>query len=588
MQILGSVNKPPKRLFERTFRYLGYSTSWSVGFFLFALYILAAISFLTDALQTANFNWLWLLVSGSAFLPPLAIGVLYRHLFLDKRQNESHPWLNLLVAGFAGSIRNLGVGLLSSWTGLDNSALWSFRAIGGFVLGTTIFTLWAFANGARIEYLSSLNRLTILQSELSTKRNQMSSNVASVNDGLQERTKRALIPQLDSIKELLTSTPSLEAVVDKLRFTIAEQIRPMMKEISDTQPKPFVPKNLRKFRRPSASLPEQFILHDKLRVTWSANIELVGLANWLMVLGSKNGLVDVALMFAIYWAVLGTFKLFLPKGKQFRRRTAIALTIVFALTASVADILYIYFLLDYSYLQFLMFTGFAIISGVIGPLVLMQVTVRNEKRTEIEKQITADLISIAKENSLFAQRLWVFRKRWLLILHGNVQSSLTAALTRLQNAKEVDPVLVELLKQDLGRAEAAVESNLHARVNLANGILELQEVWQGICDVNVTISERAKRALARSDDTAFCVNEILKEAVSNAVRHGDASEADVTIDRITDDVLHVEVVNNGSAPSKKSETSGIGSNLLDEVCLSWKLAADKKGTSLVAELPIRL
>lgn len=588
MQKLGSVGKPRKRLFERTFRYLGYSTAWSLGLFLFTFYMLSVISFLTDVVQTANFTWLWFIVSGAAFLPPLAIGVAYRYLYLERRKEASRPWLNLLIAGLAGSSRNLTVGAFSLWADLDRSNLWLFRFAGGFLMGVALYVIWAFANGARIEYLSSLKRLAETQAELSAARLQIPEQLENINEGLQERTKKALFPQLAAIKELLGTQDNAGVAVERLRYTITEQIRPMMQEISREQPKPFKTRNIKKFRNITAALPGRFSLHDKLQVTWSSVIELIGISMWLTILGSKNGLIDIVVLFAIYFSVLSLFKFLLPNKKQFSKTTAIILTVIFALAASLSTAVYIYFVLEYPLLQFLMLAGFAVISGVIGPVLLLQVTVRSEKRAELENQIKDDLTAIAKENSLFAQRLWVFRKRWLLILHGNVQSSLTAALTRLQTATEVDPVIIELVKQDLRRAEEAVEANLNEPIDLENGITELQEVWQGICDLKVNISERAQRALVRSDDSAFCVNEILKEAVSNAVRHGDATEAIVKVDRISDDLLHIEVENNGAPPPKRTETQGIGSDLLDEICLRWQLEADKKRVRLVAELPVKL
>ena len=588
MQIQGSVAKPQKRFFERTFRYLGYSTSWSLGLFVFTFYMLSAISFLTDAVQTANFTWLWFFVSGAGFIPPLLIGILYKSLILDNNLGKSSPWLNLVVAGLAGASRNLSVGLFSLWADLDHSNLWVFRFIGGFFMGLSVYTIWAFSNGARIEYLASLGKLAAIQVRLASARAQMPEHLSTINERLQERTKQALIPQLAAIKDLLGHQANTLEAVDRLRFTITEQIRPMMKEIASEQPKPFKSTDIRKFRKVSAALPARFSLHDKLMVTWSSVIELIGVSMWLIVLGSPNGILDIFACFAIYFTVLSFYKFLLPKQRQFKKSTAIFLTTLFATVASSAVAFYIYYCLNYTQLLFWMLAGFAIICGIIGPVLLLQLTVRTEKRNEIESQIKEDLNSIAKENSLFAQKLWVFRRRWLLILHGNVQSSLTAALTRLQNAKEVDGVLVELVKQDLVRAEKAVDSSLHDSINLMNGILELQEVWAGICEVKVSISERAKRALARSDDTSFCVNEILKEAVSNAVRHGDATEAKISIDRIDDDLLRIEVSNNGAPPSKGESTQGIGSDLLDEICLNWSLEGNRKKVQLIAELPVKL
>ena len=83
------------------------------------------------------------------------------------------------------------------------------------------------------------------------------------------------------------------------------------------------------------------------------------------------------------------------------------------------------------------------------------------------------------------------------------------------------------------------------------------------------------------------MNEIAKEAISNAVRHGDATEATVLIDREQDDVLRIEITNNGSPPDPK-RGSGIGSEMLDEVCISWRLYSDKELVRLSAELPVKL
>jgi two-component sensor histidine kinase len=80
----------------------------------------------------------------------------------------------------------------------------------------------------------------------------------------------------------------------------------------------------------------------------------------------------------------------------------------------------------------------------------------------------------------------------------------------------------------------------------------------------------------------------LKEAVSNAVRHGEATEAEISIDRVDDDVLQIEAVNNGKPGSRSSNRKGIGSELLDEVCLSWELTQNRKKVRLFAELAIKL
>ena len=588
MQTRGPFANPPKSGFKRTIRYLGASRNWSFGLFAFFFVILAIISLLTDVIRAGQFNPVWFLISGAGFLPPLIIGAIYRFGFLNNRPAKSRVLLNLLVAAIAGASRNISVGTLSLVAGLDKELLLSFRLFGGSFMGIAIYVLWAFANGSKFEYLNSLERLSKTQAKLAQTRQQIPGQLTETKDGLQERTREAIAPQLKLIRELLGNANNVSEALEKLRFTITSQIRPMMAEIASNQPKQFEVRNLKRFKSVKSSLPDRFTLRDKIYLGWSSFLETIGVSIWVWVYNSPNGILDNAALFIIYFGVLAVFKFLMPSKTKLPRFNAVFYTLIASLAASLSNVLYIFLVLGFDPGQSVMFAGFALLSGVIGPIILMQLAVRTERRTEIEQQITDDLEALAKENSLFAQRLWVFRKRWLLVLHGSVQSSLTAALSRLQASREVTPVLLEMVKQDLHRAELAVNENLQEDLDLKSGLSQLQEVWSGICDVKVQISSRAERAIVRSSDSAFCANEIIKEAISNAVRHGEATEASVLLDRKDDDMLIIEVTNNGK-PLSESGNSGIGSEMLNEVCLKWELSTYKKDlVRLKAQLPIQL
>jgi hypothetical protein len=472
------------------------------------------------------------------------------------------------------------------WANIDTQPLWAFRTVGGALMGVSVFAFWAIGNGSRIEYRGALNSLSEIQAKLAAVRKNMGLRLTAVNDGLQARTQQALIPQLDAIRDLLGNFATADAA-KQLRDTISNQIRPIMIAISKEIPEPFEIKDMSRLKSLAPKMASRFTLKNKIEVTYSSLIEILGLAIWLAIFESPNGLLDILALFAIFFTVMSIFKLMVPKDLRFSRNSAILTTSIFALAASSANVIYLYYL-NYSPPQFWMLTGFAYICGVMGTLLVMQLGEVRELRLQVENQIRADLQAVAKENALFAQKVWVFRKRWLLVLHGNVQSALTAALTRLQNTAKVDSVVVELVKQDLRRAELAVNSNLTDEVDLQKGLGEVTEVWSGICDVSVTISERAKRALSRNTDTGFCVNELVKEAVSNAVRHGEATKVEVEIDRLSDDLLHVVVTNDGAQPKSQNVEPGIGSEMLDEICLDWKLTSDEKSVVLKANLPIKL
>jgi anti-sigma regulatory factor (Ser/Thr protein kinase) len=217
---------------------------------------------------------------------------------------------------------------------------------------------------------------------------------------------------------------------------------------------------------------------------------------------------------------------------------------------------------------------------VLSPVILLDTESR-----KLEKLIEVENTELAKEIAVFEQKLWVFKRRWLFMLHGTVQSALTAALTRLQTFAESDPYQVSLVQADLERAEVALKSVPSNDIDFGKATTELKESWAGVCAITVKEDMRASRALATNKGTAYCVNEILKEAIGNAVRHGSATAVMVNITREEDDFVDVEIQNDGSAPPKRRK-KGIGSRMLDDVTLNWSLSRSGRLTTLTARLPL--
>ena len=81
-------------------------------------------------------------------------------------------------------------------------------------------------------------------------------------------------------------------------------------------------------------------------------------------------------------------------------------------------------------------------------------------------------------------------------------------------------------------------------------------------------------------------NEIAKEAVQNAVRHGGARNVTIVVDSTPDKLLTMDVKNDGRPISNVQK--GVGSKLLDELTLRWSLEnLPTGGVQLHVELPTR-
>lgn len=586
MSLQGSSSNTVKRAFDRTLRHFGQSKAWSPGLFAFFVAVTAVISFLTDALRLDSLDPLWILASATGWTPALIIGILYKALVLNRDPDKRRPWLSLFVAGLAGVSRNLTVGWMASILELDNSSIWAFRAFGGFLIGTGLFAIWSAGLGSRLEYISSLEKLAVAQRRLAQTREHIPDHLVEVNTLLEERTRDSLIPQFESIRQQVGQSESIPNAVEHLRQALSEQIRPVMEKLAKEKPEPLELRDFENYRVVAPKLPETYRLREKIMIGWSTMMVWMGIALWFVFLSTENALVRSIVAVAPYAATLAVLKLCVPKQMTFSKRSGIALTVLFALISSTASGLVIWSF-QLSLGEYLMLMGFVVLSGLIGPVFLLQVNSRVDLRLANEAMLNSYLEDIAKENARFAQRLWVFRKRWLLVLHGTVQSALTAAIVRLQSADQDEAVSRQLALQDIQRAELAVKTQLETPQNFERELSELVRVWRGICDVKTKISERAKRVIYKQADVAFCANEILKEAISNAVRHGSATSAVVSIDRELDDLLTIRVWNNGTTPDAKNRI-GIGSEMLNEVCLRWNLSGTRGDVTLLAELPVGL
>jgi len=570
---------------QRTFRHIGSKHAWSWQLLLFTFYVLSVISFLTDSVLVQSFDPRWFLINFLAFLPPVIIALTYRFLFLANRSDTSRPFLNLAVAAIAGSSRNVSVGVFANLLEIDVIERWSFRVVGGMVIGIAIFLLWSIVQGTSSDYKSSLRRLSLIQSELAETRGEMPELLQEVNESLQNRTRTAVLPQLEAINRALGQNRSSELAVRQLRETLENQVRPLIDEIAKNTPAPFAQRNIENLAKTRAKLPARFNVYEALPIVGSSLAQSMGYGFWLTLLYAGQGALQSLQGIGIYALTMFVARLFVPRDRELSRFIGSTLVLFIASLATSATVMFLA-ALSLPLIEFVAIAGLSVFGGILSPILFALNAARRTRRNVIEKQISIDLLEIAKQNSFFAQRLWVFRKRWLLVLHGSVQSALTAAVNRLNNAKEIDEFTVQMVNQDLMRAELAINSEQSTVVNTEESFRELQDVWVDICDIELRVSARAKRALSRNSDTSFCVNEIAKEAISNAVRHGSAKSAVIEVDRLEDDLLQVEITNDG-IPLRSQEKPGIGSEMLDEICLNWALENSGKKVRLIANLPVR-
>lgn len=191
---------------------------------------------------------------------------------------------------------------------------------------------------------------------------------------------------------------------------------------------------------------------------------------------------------------------------------------------------------------------------------------------------------LATSKRAFAVRAFAVQKQFAVFLHGIVQSALSAAALRLQAGNFTDAAWVQYFVQ-LKEAERLLEDFQPVQVDLESQLNLLTQLWKGIATVEVKISTGLMQQIMSDTYLAYCVNEVIQEAVSNAVRHGAATQVFCKVSRVEHSVS-LAIANDGCQPLPKSH-SGLGFRILDDLCSEWWFESDP-GSELPVVLKARI
>lgn len=203
-------------------------------------------------------------------------------------------------------------------------------------------------------------------------------------------------------------------------------------------------------------------------------------------------------------------------------------------------------------------------------------------------QASAEDLSRAVESAEWAasrlrQLAWSERERLGRSIHGDAQARIVATALQIQLGHHDDiHQRVQALEQDIHSLLVAGEDSADWRA-VWDRILR---VWEYSIEVHALI---APEAVSRLDDdavAAHAVVSVMREAVTNSVRHGQARNIDIEVALDHDDMLRMVIADDGMT-SDANGAPGLGSRTLDAACHEWHLGANAIGHTLVARIPTR-
>jgi len=223
----------------------------------------------------------------------------------------------------------------------------------------------------------------------------------------------------------------------------------------------------------------------------------------------------------------------------------------------------------------------AMAMGVALGLLTAAYAVVTERRVATEEELSSSIDELQVTLSVLRQHDFVARRELGYVLHGSVQSALHAAAMRLAAHPHPDEELLASIRHDIAEATARIDRSTAPNVMLVDTLADIAELWDGTCTVRWTLDHRTVRLLVESPTAATSVAEIARECVGNAIRHGHATEVWTTISTSGDRVV-LTTLDNGSEQTEW--TPGLGSRMLDEMCVTWRHEPAEPGTRIVAEV----
>lgn len=559
------------KVYSKLWQRLGLFEVWDRSLLGFAICVTALLSYAFDAVRLDDYSLGWLPVNAISFSGALLLVI--AALKIAKTINieaQYRAYFNLCLASLAMGSKNLATLYLCEYFGISDSGSPLFRFIGGAAIGAAILLIYSNFRGAKIESQLVMAQLLDKERTLRGYRENITDTFADEQQQLIEKTRGEILPRLKEIQEKVELGRDGNSLAKDLIRMISQDVKPLSASLANEafQLKMTLP-----------SLTDIKPSKLDVRVNLAKSIRplstglLVFFAWWMLaqIVIPQVTILDVFIATIIYQIGLFLIQLLVrPVREASVDRALLFAPLPGTLAAMPSYVLFYQIPIEGA--TKLLLPAFLVIGGWAS-ISFSLAYILDRGRAVAEQKLAQVINQFSRENKLFEQRLWVAQHVWYTLLHGTVQSALTAAAIRANGKTRLQEGEQDAILSDLNRAIESLRNPELVELNFEKSLSDLQETWSGICTINYDVSPEAWTALAQDANARLVTNEVLKEAVSNAVKHGQASKVKIEIALTQDRSLQIKLENNGVPPARDF-APGLGSRIFDSVCTNFEIKAD--------------
>ena len=492
------------------------------------------------------------------------------------------------ILNIAGFLRGFTILSFGQFLGYIPASDWVYRLVGGPVFfGVTLFTIGVLYL-ARLNYIRELTLLRKDESALRILQATIRGQVEAQRAQLVGRVQGLLAPAIWELNKYLTSISKGDAsdeAVQRLRHTVEDVVRPLTSNLAVENAEPQLNSSItwRGVAHP-IKLPDRVNVGSMFGLGLTVfTTATLGYMPAVVSYGADRGTL-VALTLSIFVAIFLVLFRMVFSRLQAPIWVAAAIVIGSSYITAVGAAMLNGNVVDFQAED--KFIGqFAVLVGVVSIASFANELVRLQRRLAISdfESVNAELSLL---NSNLRQEVWLNQRRTASVLHGPIQAALYASAMKLSNSAKLDTVMVESVQADIADAmdQLTVQSNF-TDLTVRDYLVQIVELWQDACDIQLSLEAGAEEALAQSSVTAECTLETVREAISNAIKHGSAKQINVSIETLNSNLLKVTVDNDGTS-AHDDFVVGYGSQLLNEITHSWSLKQVGQLTVFEAEVVV--
>ena len=471
------------------------------------------------------------------------------------------------------------VGMLSTW---------------GQICAFTIITIALSELRAATKKLAQrTHRLAFLRANLETRVVEQREALQLEVEARMGEPVEVLRGQLDELQESASQRESAAKLASRIADTIDNVVRPLSLEIANsvTEDTRAEVRSLKQVERQMVKLPikKRMGLPVRLNSVFNAPFAAIFLLVFIVptygYLFGPLAMLQVALPAAIFSTLLIWLAGRVSKNVPSTYLVALLSVPLGAAIAAVPFATLNRLVLtnnDVALLDFVAFGSFLVFAFVFIGSLLYQAAYQILDRVQEANNDLRKLVGFLQNE------FQINRRKLAQVVHGKVQARLQAASIRLKQADKITDELIAAIQEDLNATVLdTAETSLDAQ-SVESLLNEMSDHWSGICDLTFSFGGGVCTLVNANSTLKAAVVEVVREAVNNAVKHGEADEADISITSSAPGSVSIEVRNRiySKLETAESKTRGYGSQLLDQITDSWSIRFEDEDAIFEATISI--